>query len=112
LASKLDNIVTGLRQFAPSKSSRSVREPILTGDAFKSVLRKKNALLTFYVTVLQAYLGAPNISRGGRLTYAGLESILARYDSGDFTAYSEDDADPPNNSTTAPLLRAPWAAQW
>ena len=52
-------------------------------------------------------MGAPNISGGG-LTYAGFESIPARYDSGDFTAYTEDDADPPNISTIAPLLREPY----
>jgi hypothetical protein len=86
-----------------SKSSRSAREPALTGDAFKRLLHKKNSLLTFYVAVL----GAPNISGGG-LTHAGLESILARYDSGDFTARTEDDADPPNTSSAAPLLREPY----
>lgn len=90
-----------------SKSSRSARDPVLTSETFKSLLRKKNSLLSFYMGVLNVHLGAPNISGGG-LTYDGFESILDRYDSGDFAAYAEDDADPPNISTTAPLLREPF----
>jgi len=90
--------------FHSKSSSRIVREPALTGYAYAKLVRKKNALLTFYISLLQARLGFPNISGGG-LTYAGFEAILERYELGTFTAHTEDDAEPAHSSSSAALLR-------
>lgn len=95
------------RLFHAKESRAAIHQ--LSRTEFDSLIRKKRALLTFYISLCRVHLGVRN-GAGGGITHPGFEGILQRYDEIGLSVCTMSDSEPRERSADASMIREPHSA--